>query len=286
MSYILQDQTGATWALSVNATDNSLQIVPAPNNTPSAGSANSLTTTGLDLINAAMTEIGALAGGESAALVDAAWCLQKLQRVIDRWNARAPMVYNVNFSRWTIPINTAPITIGPGANLDVIQRPVDIVGVSLILTTPGATEVEFPLNNRDQDWWAGLSLKKLTSTLPTDFYYSPDWPNGSLYLWPIPNTVNDIRVQTRAIIAEITSYSQSFTMPPGYWDLIIYDLAVSIAPSFDRPVSPDLRESLRQAIKAVQTNNIKSPRLMSDAPTEGGSNNSRPGFNFLTGLGN
>lgn len=244
-------------------------------------SPNSITVKALDLITAAMQEIGALAPGEAPSNDDQAWVLQKLQRLIDRYNARLPMVYNVNFSVFTLQANHTPHTIGPGADFDVNQRPVSIPSIGLILAgTPG---VELPLNSRDQDWWANNRIKDLTSTLPTDYYYSPDWPNGNIYFWPEPTAVNQVRVQSRLVLGELTSYDQSFSMPPSYWDAIVYELAISLGPSFEREASATLIALWKAAIKAVQVNNVQSPRLASDSPSQP-LGNGRPDFNFLDGL--
>lgn len=246
---------------------------------------NSITVKSLDIITAAMQEIGALAAGETPSNDDQAWVLQKLQRLIDRYNAREMMIYNVNFTLFTLnpPANPLdPTTIGPGGDFDTNQRPVTIESIGLILDggTPG---VELPLNRRDDDWWANNRIKGLTSTLPTDYYYSPNWPLGQIFFWPVPTASHQVRLQTREVLGEFTAYDASFTMPPAYWDLIVYELGISIGPSFNREASASLIGLWRAANKAVQGNNISSPRLASDSPTQ--SNGSgRPDFNFLDGL--
>lgn len=248
-------------------------------------SGNSVTATALDIIKAAMMEIGALAGGENPSTDDEAWVLQKLQRLIDRYNARRPMIYNVNFSRFTLPTNISPVTIGPGgaADFTVVQRPVELIAASLILA--GGSEVEIPIAVRDDAWWADNRLKSLTSTYPTNVYYSPDWPIGKLYFWPIPTAVNDVRLEMRTVLAQVTGYGTTVNLPPAYWDAIVYPLAISLCPSFERSASPELLELNRQAIKAIQANNMNSPRLVSDAPSQNSPNRTRPDFNFLTGFG-
>ncbi len=250
--------------------------------------ANSITVTALSIINAAGFELGALAAGEQFSTDDQAWVLQKLQRLIDRYNAREPMVYNVNFALFTLNPPASPLdptTIGPGGDFDVNQRPVVIESIGLILDggTPG---VELPLNRRDQDWWANNRIKGLTSTLPTDFYYSPDWPLGSIYFWPVPTASHQVRLQTRLVLGEFTAYNAAFTMPPAYWDLIVYELAITLAPGFKTEPSQTLLALRQAALKAVQVNNISSPRLASDSPTQNGSGAGRPDFNFLTGINN
>lgn len=248
---------------------------------------NSITVTALDLIMAALTEIGVQAMGEQLANEDAAWALSKLQRLIDRYNARDAMVYNVEFFRFTLPVATQPVLIGPGGNgpvppFQTNQRPVRLYSASLILTGT-SPEVEIPIYVRDDQWWSLQAVKTLPSTLPTDVYFSPGWPNGSLYFWPVPTQVNDVRLEMRTVLTEIASYNQSFSMPPGYWDAIVYPLAVSLCPSFERQASSDLMRLSSDAVKAIQTNNMKSPRSnTADAGMPG--NDIRGGFNYYSGM--
>lgn len=248
--------------------------------------ANSITVTAQSLITAAMQEIGALSPGEQPALEDSAWVLQKMQRLIDRYNAKEAMIYSVDFVVFTLNPGPGPVTIGPGANFDVAQRPVSIESASLILNngSPTTQQVEVPLNMRDDAWWAQQTIKGLTSTLPTDLYYSPNWPNGNLYFWPAPTATNQVRLEMRLVIGQITTYSAQFSMPPAYWDLLINELAIDIAPSFERPVSADLRENFKKAQKIVEGNNITSPRMFSDSPSQNSTSRSRPDWNFLTGM--
>jgi hypothetical protein len=247
--------------------------------------ANSITVKALDLITSAMQEIGALAAGEVPSNDDQAQVMTKLQRLIDRYNAVRTMIYNVNFTQFTLPTNIHPVTIGPGANFDVNQRPVEIPSISLILIGTTGTETEIPLNPRDDDWWANQRVKNLTSTMPTDYYYSTDWPNGAIFFWPIPTQVNDVLIESRGVIGEITAYNANFSMPPGYWDAVVYELAESIGPMFERPISADLLRLKMRAIKAVQGNNVKSPRgTTGDAGMPG--IGVHGDFNYVTGMPN
>lgn len=248
--------------------------------------ANSITVTSQSLITAAMQEIGALAPGEQPSTEDAAWVLQKMQRLIDRYNAKEAMIYSVDFLVFTLTAGPGPVTIGPGAQFDVAQRPVSIESATLIMNngSPTTQQVEVPLNMRDDSWWAQQTIKGLSSTLPTDLYYSPNWPNGNLYFWPAPTAANQVRLETRLVVGQINTYNAQFSMPPAYWDLIINELAIDIAPSFERAVSPDLRENFKKAQKIVEGNNITSPRMFSDSPTQRGPGRGRPDFNFLNGL--
>ena len=65
---------------------------------------NSITVKVLDIVTESMQEMGALAAGETAPY---SGCRpgrsgRKLQRLIDRYNARKVMVYNVNFATYSL----------------------------------------------------------------------------------------------------------------------------------------------------------------------------------------
>jgi hypothetical protein len=77
--------------------------------------------------------------------------------------------------------------------------------------------------------------------------------------------------------------ADNFSMPPGYWDLIVYELAISLGPGFEKQPSAVLIAARQAALKAVQVNNLSSPRLASDSPSQS-SGSGRPDFNFLDGL--
>lgn len=246
--------------------------------------ANSITVTALSLVKAAMQELNALAGGETPSTDDQAWTLEKLQRLLDRYNADRTMVYNVKFTTFTLPTNVQPVTIGPGAMFDVNQRPVEIPSISLVLLTSAGTKTEIPLARRDDQWWAGQQVKDLTSTIPTDYYYSPDWPNGGICFWPIPTQINDVLIESRTVIGQITDYAQTFSMPPAYWDMIICELAITLAPSFGKEPSNTLLGMLRAAKKAVQGLNVASPTGITGDAGMPGVGRRGSDFNYYTAL--
>jgi len=247
--------------------------------------ANSITVTVQDILREGLQEIGQLAAGENLPADQLTDLMRKLQRVIDTFNARDPMIYNVNFQRFdNVPTNTQPITIGPGQQLDVNQRPREIRSATVILNNTQPTQVEIRLNIRDQEWWANQIVKNLTSTYPTDLYYSPDWPNGGVYLWPIPTQQNPLLLQIPLVLAQVTAPSNQFSMPPGYWDAIVYSLAEAMGPMFNVPISADLLRLKAAAIKAIQSNNVQSPRGKTADAGMPGLQQRGGDFNYISGL--
>ena len=222
-----------------------------------------------------------LAPGEPPTADEQTDVLGKLNRLLDRWNTQRLYTYNVNFTNYTLTPNLAPHTIGPTGTFVVAVRPVELDAAALILNnvTPNVT---MPLTLRDDYWWANQRVKTLTTSVPTDLYYSPDFPNGSLNLWPIPTTAYGLELETRTILASVV-ITDTINLPQGYEDAITLSLAEDICTIFARQPNPLLISSAMRARAAIKATNSFSPRISTvDAgmPKSGGT---RSDFNYLTG---
>jgi hypothetical protein len=238
----------------------------------------------IDLITDAMQELNLTSAVEVPSAEDAAYCLKKLNSIIDEWSARQVYAFNVGFALYTLMPNHQPHTIGPTGDFVVTQRPVRVEACALVL--PGVTAVDVPMNIRDDDWWAAQRVKSIATSVPTDLYYSPDEPNGSLYFWPIPTAGYQIRLETWVLLPVFADLNTtSYDLAPGYKRALTLTLAESIAPAFGPSAMQIAAGIERQAIaarKAIQSNNMASPRM---ATRDSGMPNKvrRGGFNYYTG---
>jgi hypothetical protein len=258
-----------------------------PTFTPTNASVSALAT---DIITAALMELNSIGAEETIAAADAAWGLSKLQRLIDQFNARRAMIYNVNFALYTLTPNHAPHTIGPGGDFDVPLRPTRLVGANLVLTN-GGTSTDLPLYIGDDAWWDSIRIKNLTSSLCTGVYYSPDTPLGNLNFWPIPTAANQVRLETWVNLTQAVNLQTALAMPQGYWDGLVLSLAKQLAPSFGAAAlaivgSGVFADNYRMAMKALQGSNLASPRINNNQagmPGKSKIGSGKPDFNFLTG---
>lgn len=234
----------------------------------------------LDLIQDALEEIGVYAPSEVPTAADATKALRALNRMMDQWSARKLFAYNVAFSAFTLTPALQPHTIGPaaGATFSLSVRPVRIENAALILNnvTPA---VDVPLAIRDDDWWANQRVKSLTTNVPTDLYYSPDSPNGSLYLWPVPSFAYGLRLETWVTVGQFAALTDSLVLPPGYHEAIMLSLAEKLARPFGKSVDASLTQDARQARVTIQKNNDKSPRISAIPYTQ----KIKASFNYYSG---
>jgi len=244
-----------------------------------------MSTTALSIITAALTKLGVAAQGEIVSAENSSFMLGELNRMVDAWCARNLMLYAQVFSQYLLTVSHQPHTIGiptgvPATEPDfacVVGRPVKIISASLVLTS-SAPNADIPLEILDDDGWSAIGLKGLTSALPTMLYYSPDIPQGSIYLWPIPNAVNDIRLQIRSLISRFVDLATVYEFPFGYEDALVCSLAEITLVSYPCPERQGLIIQQARAARAlIAAVNTHSPNISTEIGKSG------RGWNFLTG---
>lgn len=235
-----------------------------------------------------MAEIGVYAQGETISGPDSAYALRKLQRMLDAWNADELSIYNKTFVTYTIPTGRTPnsdksvnFTIGPSAAdfATTGTRPVAIESANIILTGT-SPYVKSPLEIRDDGWWHSQRVPGVSSQLPTDLYYSPDFPNGKIYLWPVETIAYLLELELWQNLTAFTKLTDTFTFPPGYEKAIVLSLAEELGPGFGSPYN--VGPAAAKARAAIQSLNSEAPKLnLSEGVPTGGRGLSS--WNFRTG---
>ena len=174
----------------------------------------------LNICTNALLEINAFAPGEAPPASDINFVFDKFNQIADSWSAQPIYIWasqlidaspsNVAF---LLTPGLSPHTIGPTSGTPPIfvlpiERPVRLPAINVIQQNVNPT-VRFPLTPRDKDWWAKQRVQTIQTTLPTDYYYRPDWPNGSIFFWPVPNFAYQVEF-------EIETVSLLLPIPPAY----------------------------------------------------------------------
>jgi hypothetical protein len=237
-----------------------------------------------DIILQALIELGVHDPGEPLSAAEGAQGLTKFNRFLDARNAAERYIFAKQFFIGTITPNLQPHLIGPSgtANFIMPQRPVKILAANILLNYPGPTTVRVPVKVQDDMWWANNLAPAIASVIPTDLYYEPDWPNGSMFLWVVPTVAYPLELEIWRVLSQL-QLADAFSMPPAYMDWIVYELARSLAPSFDADWTPLLEGLRKEAAALVIAPNIGSPRLGTcDAGIPGKRAGNRSNYNYRT----
>jgi hypothetical protein len=234
----------------------------------------------LSIITAALRKLGVEAQGETVSAENSTFMLGELNRMVDSWCAQGRLIYSVGFSTYVIIASHQPHTIGPvGADWTcTVGRPVEILKPATLVLTSSTPNIEIDLELLDDQGWGNVGIKTLTSSLPTKLYYSPDFPNGSVYLWPVPTTVNSVRLQTRNLISSFADLTTDYDLPFGYENALVCSLAETAMIAYPQPeLQAVLVQQARDARAVISSVNTKSPNL---STVIGGRDTS---WHFLTG---
>lgn len=217
------------------------------------------------LVTDVLLELNRVAAGDTPDAVDATFVLGKVNRILNNWNADSQAPWSTNFNTYTLTANLSPHTIGPTGTFTETQRPVSVDGAMLRLTGSSPV-VEQPIALWNRQQWMRESVKGLAASTPYALFYDPSWPNGSLYLWPVPNYAYGLRLQTRYVIAAVLLTTLlSTTLPPGYRDALTLTAAEDCLNAYGAQLSPlqaqILMTKAQQARARIFANNRFSPNL-------------------------
>ena len=213
-----------------------------------------------NLVTAAFRELGVapLSGDLPAPL--ASLGLSTLNRVLDSWNAQHPAAFADLYSTFTLSANTNPHTIGPsGATWTLTQRPVEIL--SLSVSPDGTVWVPIRLITREE--YDAHTVPGLTSAYPSEAFYNPTWPSGSLYLWPVPTSAYSVELVSRRVLASV-ALSDAWSFPPGYEDALQKTLKEELTtmPMFSSSASQEQKDAARVARAVIFDGNETTPKLV------------------------
>lgn len=218
----------------------------------------------------AYAEAGVLGVGEAMRPNLGAPGLDILNGMLDSWTIDGRYIYCQRYDTYTLVSGTQEYALGPGATWDtgaLVPRPKAIIAANLIL--PGATN---PLNlyvaNLDKNERMQVGIPTLPGQ-PAGLNYKADFPNGSVWIWPVPNQSGyTIQLQTDKLLVEFADTGTPYAFPPGYYEAIVYSLAERYCtPAFGRDSVPEGLANLAMLARVkIESVNLTPPPQMTCDP--------------------
>jgi hypothetical protein len=234
-----------------------------------------------DIIADACIELGILTPGATLPPAMAATGLTRVQNMIDSWAANRQTLSRQLRTTFTMPDGDSEITIGPGEAVDIVA-PMWINAINYVI--PGSSPgVEVPIGLMDEDAFAALSIKELSSALPIQSFYQVNIDDalGTLFLWPQVSQDVTIVLYSPQAVGVPTSLDTDLIGPPGYADAFMYGLAMRLMTPFAVAADsvPMLTELAAQAWTNMTRPNTSPGTLSVDAALTMGTS---AGYNILS----
>jgi hypothetical protein len=190
--------------------------------------------------------------------------IEELNRLIGSLSTDRLFIYSQD--RYVAPLTgSKTYTIGVSADPNIIPdielpRPEAIEAANVI--SSGDPAVRYPLAIMDALAWSKISVQDIGNTIPTALYNDRAYPLSTLYLYGQPISGYLLELYVWHLIPQFATPDDIVLFPPGYEDALVLNLALRLAPHFQRVMDPNLREDAR--ISLMRLMSINAPRPIAD----------------------
>ena len=214
------------------------------------------------IIADALTENGYLAPGESLDASVQQLALLRIQNMVDAWAADRLTLSLQLRTVFTLPSGTSTVQVGAGQTVP-ITRPMFINSVSYLIPS-SSPPVEVPIGVMDEDAYANISIKALSSALPLQCFYQTNLSDafGSLFFWPQVSQDVDIALYSPQQVGVPATVNSALIGPAGYQEAFMYQLALRMCRPLGIAIPQGLPEAAEQAFATMKRPNV-SPGILS-----------------------
>lgn len=211
-------------------------------------------TTALTIITDSLKELGVLAEGDTPTASMAQDALRVLNRFCDLISNEQSFAYYPSLSQRALT-GESSFTIGLTGNV-VAARPIKIE--SAFLDRSGIT---YPVRVVDNRLFDEIVYKGATGANTAYIWYEATEPNGIVHVWPLC-TGATLNLRTINVVANFPALTTDLTLPPGYEELLVSNLAVRLSPQYPAGVlSPITAQAAKTSMRIVQRTNNVIPTL-------------------------
>lgn len=207
------------------------------------------------IITAALQKLGLIGSGEAVEAVDAATCLEALNRIVDSWAVTSLYSYTTTETVFTLGAGVSARTIGAGQQINV-TRPVRIEP-----SFSRISGVDKPLEPVGESEFNEIQLKTINGSWPAYCHYDGGAPVGNVYFWPVPSESVEVHLVTTSPLAAFGGLDATYTFTPGYERALVFSLAEEVAPFFGTQPTPFVVSQAAAARRAIRRANFQVPRL-------------------------
>ena len=211
-----------------------------------------------NIIDRAMRLIGNLEPGTSATTAESNDAFTALNSLITTWRNESLMCYAMQDQSIPIIAGNSSVTIGPTGTLVTI-RPADIETAYVAVGT-----LSYPVQVWSAEQFSGIAIKTQANSWPYVLWYAPTMNDGTIYIWPVANASSTLHVITRTPVLEFIALTDIIALPPGWENALAHNLAVMIAPEYERQANETVINMARETLKLLKRTNNVTPVVSFD----------------------
>jgi len=188
------------------------------------------------LVKSSMRKIGVLSAGEEPTSDTYATLLEALQVMLRSWAQKRILVFASTKESFSLVPTQSLYTWGVGGNITT-TRPHKVLGAFV----RDSSVIDHPVGIISEGQYRDIS-SKATAGRPEYLFYHPLYPKGAIYLYPTPQDIETMWLDSLKPFTETSSFAavtDTLAFPPNYEEPIIYNLALRIAPEYGVQMSAE-----------------------------------------------
>lgn len=215
--------------------------------------------TALDLVTTSLQLLGVVASGEPVSAGEANDGMKALNRMLDSWTNESLMIPSKVREVFALVASQQTYTWGAGGNWNSARpQRIEQALCQIVGTTP---LLELPCDILNQAQYANVRIKATPSVFPTAIYNDDANPLANINVWPVPTAVNNMVFYSWKPLADLATLTTALSLPPGFEDAIMYNLAIRLAPMFGKPISMEVAGIAAESKANVKRMNTKKRYL-------------------------
>ena len=218
-----------------------------------------------DIIKAALRKIHVLGTGSSLDANEADDALSTLNDMLASFSAEGAIVFQETKETFNLS-NQASFTIASGGDFNTTAP----LYITSAYVTQGSTD--YPVTPYDEQEYSRISQKGVSGSVPRIYYYDSNFPTATIYLYPVPSGSDTFTMISRKALTSFTDLDTSFAMPEQYKAMLIFNLAIWLAPEYEREPSFTVKELAAKTKKTVMIQNERNEKhasMLTGIPSRG-----------------
>lgn len=200
-------------------------------------------TTARSIVEQAARKIHVLGRGSTLSAGEAQDALTCLNNMLGMFSIEGGLLYNQVKETFNLTGATS-YTIGVGGNFNT-AAPIEI---DAVYASDG--ETDYPLVQIGSAEYAAFADKD-TDGLPEFFYYANNAPLGTIYIYPASSASYTLTILSRKALTSFSDLTTDYTLPTGMETMLVHNLAVQLAPEYEKEAAPTVQTIARQTKAAI-----------------------------------
>ena len=225
-----------------------------------------------ELLKSSLRLIGAIATGETPSNDEMKDALAALNLMLDGWSIKRGMIYVTTLENFSLVVGTASYTIGSSGTFNT-TKPVKVLSAY----TRDSDGNDYPLDVYTERERYNEHIDKTLSSRPEELLFVPSHVLAYLYAYPVPDEAYTLYIESLKPLSSLSGYTTEISLPDGYENALIYNLAIRLAPEFGTTASPEVVAIAVDSMNDLRVINSPEVTAKLDIPVYVGSINIETG---------